>query len=46
MAFPDGVEPGDTVNLSVRPEKIAVDEEVEEGMVGLDAPSRRACTSA
>jgi spermidine/putrescine transport system ATP-binding protein len=37
VAVPDGVEPGDTVNLSVRPEKIAVDEEVEEGMIGLDA---------
>jgi spermidine/putrescine transport system ATP-binding protein len=37
VAVPDGVEPGDTVNLSVRPEKIAVDEEVEEGMISLDA---------
>jgi spermidine/putrescine transport system ATP-binding protein len=37
VALPDGVGRGDTVNLSVRPEKIAVDEEVEEGMISLDA---------
>jgi spermidine/putrescine transport system ATP-binding protein len=37
VALPEGVGPGDTVNLSVRPEKIAVDEEVEEGMISLDA---------
>ncbi len=30
---PDGCAQGDTVQLSVRPEKIAVDEDVEDGMV-------------
>jgi spermidine/putrescine transport system ATP-binding protein len=34
--LPDGVDRGDTVNLSVRPEKIAVDEDVEPGMVSLE----------
>lgn len=32
----EGVTRGDTVNLSVRPEKIAIDEEIESGMVSLD----------
>ncbi len=35
VALPDGVSPGDQVNLSVRPEKIAVDE-IEQGMVSLE----------
>jgi spermidine/putrescine transport system ATP-binding protein len=34
--LPDGVARGDAVNLSVRPEKIAVDDDVEPGMVSLD----------
>jgi spermidine/putrescine transport system ATP-binding protein len=34
--LPDGVGRGDEVNLSVRPEKIAVDDDVEPGMVSLD----------
>ena len=34
--LPEGVTRGATVNLSVRPEKIAIDEEVEPGMVSLD----------
>ncbi|MCD6015206.1 MAG: spermidine/putrescine transporter ATPase subunit [Solirubrobacterales bacterium] len=34
--LPEGVTRGDTVNLSVRPEKIAIDEEVEPGMVSPD----------
>jgi spermidine/putrescine transport system ATP-binding protein len=34
--LPDGVARGDTVNISVRPEKIAVAEDVEEGMVRLE----------
>jgi spermidine/putrescine transport system ATP-binding protein len=34
--LPTGIGRGDTVNLSVRPEKIAVDEEIEPGMVSLD----------
>jgi spermidine/putrescine transport system ATP-binding protein len=29
VALPDGVERGDSVNLSIRPEKIAIDEEVD-----------------
>jgi spermidine/putrescine transport system ATP-binding protein len=29
VALPDGVEHGDSVNLSIRPEKIAIDEEVD-----------------
>jgi spermidine/putrescine transport system ATP-binding protein len=29
VALPDGVDPGDSVNLSIRPEKIAIDEEVD-----------------
>ncbi len=33
--LPDGCDPGDTVQLSVRPEKIAVDEDVEPGMVSM-----------
>ena len=33
VALPDGCHRGDTVNLSVRPEKIAIEKEVEEGMV-------------
>jgi spermidine/putrescine transport system ATP-binding protein len=33
--LPDGCDPGDTVQLSVRPEKIAVDEDVEPGMVAM-----------
>ena len=37
---------GDTVNLSVRPEKIAVDDDVEAGMVSLDGTVEAACTSA
>jgi spermidine/putrescine transport system ATP-binding protein len=35
VKLPDGVDRGDRVNLSVRPEKIAIDE-LEEGMTGLD----------
>jgi spermidine/putrescine transport system ATP-binding protein len=35
VRLPDGVERGDRVNLSVRPEKIAIDE-LEEGMIGLE----------
>jgi spermidine/putrescine transport system ATP-binding protein len=34
--LPTDCKPGDTVNLSVRPEKIAVDEDVEPGMVSLE----------
>jgi spermidine/putrescine transport system ATP-binding protein len=34
--LPEAVARGDTVNLSVRPEKIAVDEEIEPGMVSLE----------
>ncbi len=34
--LPDGISRGDTINLSVRPEKIAVDEEIEDGMISLD----------
>jgi spermidine/putrescine transport system ATP-binding protein len=34
---PDGVPPGTAVHLSVRPEKIALDELLEDGMVALDA---------
>jgi spermidine/putrescine transport system ATP-binding protein len=34
--LPEGVSSGDTVNLSVRPEKIAIDEEIEAGMVSLE----------
>jgi spermidine/putrescine transport system ATP-binding protein len=33
--LPEGCDPGDPVQLSVRPEKIAVDEEVEDGMVSM-----------
>ncbi|MGZ5336138.1 MAG: TOBE domain-containing protein, partial [Solirubrobacterales bacterium] len=33
---PADLSPGDQVNLSVRPEKIAVDDDIEEGMVVLD----------
>ena len=33
--MPDGVTRGDTVNLSVRPEKIAVDDDVEGGRVSV-----------
>jgi spermidine/putrescine transport system ATP-binding protein len=33
VALPEGCDRGDVVNLSVRPEKIAIEEEVEEGMV-------------
>ena len=33
--LPDDCDRGDTVQLSVRPEKIAIDEEVEEGMVAM-----------
>jgi spermidine/putrescine transport system ATP-binding protein len=36
VALPEGVGAGDTVNISVRPEKIAVDEEVGDGMVALE----------
>ena len=36
VALPDGCDPGDVVNLSVRPEKIAIEEEVEEGMVTME----------
>jgi spermidine/putrescine transport system ATP-binding protein len=35
--LPDDCAPGSRVNLSVRPEKIAVDEWVEDGMVSFDA---------
>ena len=35
MTLPEEVAPGDQVNLSVRPEKIAVDE-LEPGMVSLE----------
>jgi spermidine/putrescine transport system ATP-binding protein len=35
VALPDGLDRGDRVNLSVRPEKIAIDE-LEEGMVSLE----------
>jgi spermidine/putrescine transport system ATP-binding protein len=34
--LPDDCRPGERVNLSVRPEKIALDEEVEAGMVDLE----------
>jgi spermidine/putrescine transport system ATP-binding protein len=34
--LPDDCRPGERVNLSVRPEKIALDEEVESGMVDLE----------
>ena len=34
--LPSDCDPGDTVQLSVRPEKIAVDEEIEDGMVRLE----------
>jgi spermidine/putrescine transport system ATP-binding protein len=34
--LPADVLPGETVNLSVRPEKIAIDEEVESGMVSIE----------
>jgi spermidine/putrescine transport system ATP-binding protein len=34
--LPEDVGPGDEVNLSIRPEKIAIDEEVEDGMVAMD----------
>jgi spermidine/putrescine transport system ATP-binding protein len=34
--LPDGLSHGDAINVSVRPEKIAVDEEIEDGMVSLD----------
>lgn len=34
--LPDGLSRGDAINVSVRPEKIAVDEEIEDGMVSLD----------
>ncbi len=33
--LPDDCDAGDTVQLSVRPEKIAVDDEIEEGMVAM-----------
>ena len=33
--LPDDCETGDTVQLSVRPEKIAVDEDIDEQMVSL-----------
>ena len=33
--LPDDCDPGDTVQLSVRPEKIAVDEDVEPEMVSM-----------
>jgi len=33
--LPGDCELGDTVQLSVRPEKIAVDEDIEEGMVSM-----------
>ena len=33
--LPEGCDAGDTVQLSVRPEKIAIDEEVEDGMVAM-----------
>ena len=34
--LPDDCSRGDVVQLSVRPEKIAVDEEIEDGMVSLE----------
>jgi spermidine/putrescine transport system ATP-binding protein len=34
--MPEGVGPGDTVNLSVRPEKIAIGEEVDDSMVSVE----------
>jgi spermidine/putrescine transport system ATP-binding protein len=36
VPLPADVGPGDQVNLSIRPEKIAIDEEVTDGMVALD----------
>ena len=33
--LPEGCAPGDRVSLSIRPEKIAIDEEVGEGMVAM-----------
>ena len=38
--LPDDCDAGDTVQLSVRPEKIAVDEEIEEGMVAMSGAGR------
>ena len=35
IPMPDGVSRGDSVHLSVRPEKIALDENIEDGMVTL-----------
>ena len=34
--LPDDLQRGDLVNLSIRPEKIAIDEEVDDSMVSLD----------
>ena len=36
IPLPDDVSRGDSVHLSVRPEKIALDEDIEEGMVTLE----------
>lgn len=36
VELPDGVGRGDAVNIAIRPEKIAVDEEIEEGMVTVE----------
>jgi spermidine/putrescine transport system ATP-binding protein len=36
VPLPEDVDAGDRVNLSVRPEKIAIDEEITDGMVTLD----------
>ena len=36
VPLPADVDPGDHVNLSVRPEKIAIDEEITDGMVTLE----------
>jgi spermidine/putrescine transport system ATP-binding protein len=36
IPLPDGVSRGDDVNLSVRPEKVAIDDDIEQGMVTLE----------
>ena len=38
--LPGEVSRGDVVNLSVRPEKIAIDEEVDDEMISLDGTDR------
>jgi ABC-type Fe3+/spermidine/putrescine transport system ATPase subunit len=47
VSLPEGVNAGDTVNLSVRPEKIAIDEEVDDDTWSASREgSRRVSTSA